>query len=173
MKILYYFIFLFFNKYVDSYSPIIGPIFNNIRYKLILKIHKQEKKQNVIIQKNLDISLTQIINIDSGSSIGKNSRIQGPIQIGKNVMIAPDLMTITQEHNFSRLDIPMNAQGDTEHKKIIINDDVWIGSRVIILPGIIIGKGSIIGAGAVVTKNVDAYSIIGGVPAKLIRYRDK
>ena len=65
----------------------------------------------------------------------------------------------------------MWQQGFTEVDPIVIEDDVWIGARVIILKGVTIGKGSIIGAGSVVTKDVEPYSIVGGNPAKLIRKR--
>jgi len=65
----------------------------------------------------------------------------------------------------------MWQQGFEEDRPVIIEDDIWIGSRVIILPGIRICHGSIIGAGAVVTKDVEPYTIVGGVPAKVIGYR--
>lgn len=68
--------------------------------------------------------------------------------------------------------VPMAMQG-LENLPVTVGDDVWIGSRVMILPGVKIGKGSIIGAGAVVTKDIPEYSIVGGVPAKLIRSRLK
>lgn len=54
---------------------------------------------------------------------------------------------------------------------VVIGNDVWIGANVVIMPGIHIGDGAIIGAGAVVTKNVEPYAIVGGVPARLIGYR--
>ena len=59
----------------------------------------------------------------------------------------------------------------TKPKQVIIEDDVWIGRNVIILPGVIIGKGSIIGANSLVNKNVKPYSIMGGVPVKFIKSR--
>ncbi len=65
----------------------------------------------------------------------------------------------------------MILQGEKKGINPIIEDDVWIGRNAIIMPGVRIGKGSIVGAGAVVTKNVEPYSIVGGVPAKLIRKR--
>ena len=58
-------------------------------------------------------------------------------------------------------------------KKVTIGNDVWIGTRVIILPGVTVGNGVIIGAGAVVTKDVPDMAIVGGVPAKIIKYRGK
>lgn len=85
--------------------------------------------------------------------------------------MGPDVVIMATSHNFDTVDIPINLQGDKPEKEVIIADDVWIGTRAIILPGVKIGKHSIIGAGAVVTKSFPENSIIGGNPAKLIRYR--
>ena len=65
----------------------------------------------------------------------------------------------------------MMEQGFEEERPVVIGNDVWIGDRVIILPGVHVGDGSILAAGAVVTKDVPPYAIVGGVPAKLIRMR--
>lgn len=111
--------------------------------------------------------------IGDNSSIGKNSFVQSGTYIGKNVMIAPDCGIYTMNHGFSRTDIPMCRQGFTRPRPVIIEDDVWIGTKVIILPGVHIGKGSVIGAGAVVTKNIPAYSIAAGNPAVVKRNRLK
>ncbi len=88
------------------------------------------------------------------------------IFIGNRVAFGPRVILITDSGpNYSALikDFP------TISGKIIIEDDVWIGAGVIILPNVIIGKYSIVAAGAVCTKNVEPYSIVGGVPARLIR----
>lgn len=61
--------------------------------------------------------------------------------------------------------------GFEEYKPIVIGNDVWIGARAIILDGVVIGNGAIVGAGAIVTSNVPPYAVVGGVPARIIRYR--
>jgi maltose O-acetyltransferase len=109
-------------------------------------------------------------------SIGNNCQINrgcrlGNITIGNFVMIGPDVLFIYQLHRTDAIDTPMMLQGKIECSPIVIEDDVWIGSRAIIMPGIHIQKGSIIGAGAVVTKDVPALSIVAGVPARVIKSR--
>ena len=105
------------------------------------------------------------------SNVMINSRGIGEIIIGKNVLIGPNSVLRSNNHNYKTSQKPINQQGMSEGK-ITIEDDVWIGSNVVILPNVIIGKGSIVAAGAVVTSNVEAFSIVGGVPAKLIGLRN-
>ena len=96
--------------------------------------------------------------------------MHGPLKIGDNVMMGPDVTILTHTHNIERTDIPMGLQGSIV-KEVSIGDDVWIGMRSIIMPGVRIGNGVVIGAGAVVTKDVPDFAIVGGVPARIIRYR--
>lgn len=110
------------------------------------------------------------ISIGCGSGLGVNCLVHGPLSIGDNVMMGPDVVILTHTHNLDRIDIPMGQQG-FRVAKVTIGNDVWIGMRSIIMPGVTIGDGAVIGAGAVVTKDVPAFSIVGGVPAKIIRYR--
>ena len=105
------------------------------------------------------------------SGIGVNARINGTCTIGDYVMMGADVTVITHNHSFERTDIPMMDQGFEEERPVVIGNDVWIGDKVTILPGVNIGDGSIIGAGAVVTHDVPPYAIVGGVPAKIIRMR--
>jgi acetyltransferase-like isoleucine patch superfamily enzyme len=85
-------------------------------------------------------------------------------------MMGPDVKIMTRNHAFDSLDCPMNLQGDT-FLPVIVGDDVWIGANAIILPGVTIERGAVIAAGAVVTKDVAAYGIVGGVPARPIGSR--
>lgn len=75
-------------------------------------------------------------------------------------------------HNIERTDIPMGQQG-MRVSEVVIGNDVWIGMRVIMMPGVKVGDGAVIGAGSVVTKDVPDFAIVGGVPAKVIRYRNR
>lgn len=106
------------------------------------------------------------------SGIGINAKIYGSCQIGRYVMMGEDVTIITRNHRHDRVDIPMMNQGFETERPVTIDDDVWIGDRVLILPGVHIGRGSILAAGAVVTKDVPDYAIVAGVPARIIRMRD-
>lgn len=92
------------------------------------------------------------------------------VEIGNYVLIGPNCQILTANHSYSRWDLPISYQG-TDQSPIKIHDDVWISANAVILPGVTIGRGAIIGAGAVVTKDVEAFSIMGGVPARIIKYR--
>lgn len=130
--------------------------------------------------KNLEVFtsflLQDVTNVRIGNNvlIGKNCRFYGAsgIQIGDDVMIANDVSIISVEHDFSNKKIPMNKQGLViENKPIRIGDDVLIGDKAIILKDVKIGKGAIVGAGSVVTRDVSAYTIVAGNPAKLLKKR--
>jgi acetyltransferase-like isoleucine patch superfamily enzyme len=96
----------------------------------------------------------------------------GGLTIGNNVLIAAQTVMIPANHGFLRRDIPIMSQPHTL-EGIAIEDDVWIGTGVKILDGCTVGTGTIIGAGTVLTKSVPPYSIVAGVPGKVIRERDK
>lgn len=127
--------------------------------------------KSINIEKNANFGFGKGIRLGDYSGLGVNCYVRGPLEIGAYVNMGPDVRIITVNHNTERTDIPMKGQGSLPAKKVTICDDVWIGARVIILPGVTIGKGSIIGAGAVVTKDVPEYAVVGGVPAKILKYR--
>lgn len=128
--------------------------------------------KEVNIEKNVFFGSGKDITIGDYSGIGINSKVQGPLDMGKHVMMGPDVLIYTRNHNMEDITRPMMFQGDSQALKVVIDDDVWIGARAVILPGVRIGKGSVIGACALVTKDVEPYSVVGGVPAKLIRKRN-
>ena len=91
--------------------------------------------------------------------------------IGNNVRIAPNVTILGGSRNFKRRDIPIIEQGSS-HEGTTIEDDVLIGANVVILPGCHIHKGAVVGAGSVVSKDVAAYTIVAGVPAKTVGIRE-
>ncbi|MGN1026181.1 MAG: acyltransferase [Faecousia sp.] len=88
-------------------------------------------------------------------------------------MMGPECVFLPHNHRFDRADIPMNQQGFTEDTPIHIGSDVWIGTRVIVMPGVRIGDHSVIGAGAVVTKDVPDWAVVGGCPARILKMRQQ
>ncbi|MFW9873827.1 MAG: acyltransferase [Candidatus Thorarchaeota archaeon] len=141
-----------------------------IRYALCKNLFKK-CGENVNIEKGAYFGDGRNICIGDNSGLGVNCKIQQNVKIGNDVMMGEDVTILTSSHKFDDCSIPMRLQGFKPRKEVVIEDDVWIGDRVIILPGVKIGKGSVIGAGSVVTKHVFDYSIVGGVPAKLIKSR--
>lgn len=125
--------------------------------------------KNVNIEKGAQFAWD--LSLGDNSGVGVNSLISSCVTIGNDVMMGPECMIFTSNHGVSDINTPMWKQKSTEPKPVVIEDDVWIGARVIILPGVHVGKGSVIGAGSVVTKDVAPYSIVGGNPAKLIKMR--
>lgn len=105
------------------------------------------------------------------SYIGPRSIIYPKVTIGKYTMIANDVCIIGADHNFRHPGIPMVFAGRENLKETIIGNDVWIGARSIIMAGVKIGNGAIVATGSIVTKDVEPYSIYGGVPAKKIKNR--
>ncbi|PIP01432.1 MAG: galactoside O-acetyltransferase [Zetaproteobacteria bacterium CG23_combo_of_CG06-09_8_20_14_all_54_7] len=91
------------------------------------------------------------------------------VTIGDHVLIAPGVFITDHSHNI-KAGLLIDAQGCSS-APVCIGDDVWIGARAVILPGVNIGRGAVIGAGAVVTRNVAANSVVAGVPARLLRDR--
>ena len=115
-----------------------------------------------------------LIEIGDNSGIGVDCHIPADIRIGNDVMMGPQVLIIgrNQNHRFDDVGIPMRLQGYEDALPVVIEDDVWLGARVIVLPGIRIGRGSVIGAGAVVTKDVPPFAICAGNPARIIRFRN-
>ncbi|WP_433833681.1 acyltransferase [Flavobacterium anhuiense] len=167
--------------------------------KLINKLYK--KNDSISLDKTVKVYPNVILETNYGGSIviGKHSELlygvilmtyggnikvgnfcsinpysilygHGNLTIGDNVLIAGHVMIIPANHRFDDLNIPINKQGENR-KGIVINNNVWIGAGCRILDGVIIGEGAIIAAGSVVTKNVLENTIVGGVPAKLIKIR--
>ena len=118
-------------------------------------------------------SFNDKVSVGAYSGVGVNSELYGPVIIGDHVMMGPEVVMYTQNHEFMDSETIIRNQGYREYDPIIIGNDVWIGRRVIILPGVHIGDGAVIGAGAVVAKDIPSYSIAVGNPVRIIGYRGK
>ena len=116
-------------------------------------------------------SFSTRVEIGNNSGIGYKAKITGPCTIGDNVIMGPEVYIFTKNHIIDDINIPIKYQGSTEDERVFIGDDCWIGCRSILMPGVKLGKGVVVGAGAVVTKDVPDYAVVGGVPAKVLRYR--
>jgi maltose O-acetyltransferase len=127
--------------------------------------------RDVNIEHGASFAGGRFIEIGERSGIGIDCDIPSDTKIGCFVMMGPEVVILNQNHCFDRLDIAMIFQGATNNESVVIEDDVWIGRRTLILPGVRIGKGAIVGAGSVVTKDVLPYAIVGGNPAKVIKMR--
>jgi maltose O-acetyltransferase len=145
-----------------------GQISKSTRFFLASKYIKK-CGENVNFEKGATFGYD--LEIGDNSGVGINAQLSMGVKIGSNVMMAPEVVIITSNHAHTKIDIPMIFQGSEGFKEVIIEDDVWIGQRAIVLPGVSLKKGTIVGAGAVVTKTYPPYSIIGGNPARLIKSR--
>lgn len=121
---------------------------------------------NVIIMSPQKVSIGHDVLLNAGTKIGG----QRGVTIGNYVMLGYNVNLVSENHQFNNPKLPIKKQGFFGGP-IVIEDDVWIGANAVILPNVTIGRGSVVGANAVVTKDVLPYSIVGGIPAKLIRPR--
>jgi len=134
---------------------------------------------NVSILKGTIIECTGVIReLGEGLIIGNNVgiaqncfiQVRGNVVIGNNVIFGPNVSIFSENHNFSNPELPVSMQG-VSRKGVTVEDGVWIGTRAVILDGVNIGKNSIVAAGSIVTKDVPPYTIVGGIPAKIIKNR--
>lgn len=160
--------------YLDGTTIIGDNVEINGLSKQGLKIGK-----NFTLKRNSIIDCTGVIrNVGEGIIIGNNVgisencyiQVRGLVRIGNNVIFGPGVSVFSENHNFSCSAEYINLQGESR-VGVTIEDGVWIGSGSIILDGITIGNNSIVAAGSVVTKDVQPYSIVAGVPAKFIKMR--
>jgi len=130
---------------------------------------------NVNVKRGVFFGSGKNIQIGNDSDIGINCQILGidgggELIIGDNVMMAPEVIILTVAHDISNSSGLLNTS-KRKVTRVIIEDGAWIGIRSVIMPGVRIGRNAIVGAGAVVTKDVLPDTIVGGVPAKVIKLR--
>ena len=104
-------------------------------------------------------------------SVGPGAYICPDVEMGNYVMVAPNFSVVGDDHRVDQVGVPYIFSGRPELKRTKIEDDVWIGRNVMLRAGVRVGRGALIAMGAVVTKDVEAYAIVAGVPAKVIGAR--
>lgn len=160
---------LFFSIYgLVKYLP--SPIFDVVRFAVLWFFMK--KLSSMRIKDGVTVWFPR------GISIGKNVSINewvfldgyGELSIGDNTRIAHGCSIVSEDHGYESVEIPIYKQKKVK-RKVVIEEDVWLGAGVKVLKGVRIGKGSIVGAGAVVTRDLPSFSIAVGVPAEVIKRR--
>lgn len=167
-KVLYLLYISLFRFTPEDYRPY-SLFFPSLR-NLLVKKFVNSCGNSLRVKHNADISPN--IWIGNESELGTRCMIHSNVSIGSNVIMGPDVKIYSRNHKYDRIDLPIQKQGKN-YFKTIIGDDVWIGANCIITAGVIVGNHVIIAAGAVVTKDIPDYAIVGGVPAKIIKYRNE
>ena len=163
--ILYY---IFAYHLPDSNIPC-GKIFSDIRVFLLRRFIKKCGR-NITVESRVMFGDGRDVEIGNYVQINERVRVRN-VKIEDYVMIAPEVMILNFGHITSSIEKPMIFQGVRAYPQTIIEENVWIGARATVMPGLRIGQGSIVAAGAVVTKDVSPYNVVGGNPAKLIKRR--
>lgn len=168
MKLFFLVFYYTFIRILPSSFVPFGETINSLRCWVLRRIFPIGN--GCKIQRNVTFGRGRLISIGDNCQINDDVKLSN-VKIGDYVMIAPGVTILGRMHNFKNLDMPMIVQGEYQAERTIIENDVWIATNVIILPGLKISKGTIVGAGAVLTKDTEPNGIYGGVPARLIGFR--
>jgi maltose O-acetyltransferase len=103
--------------------------------------------------------------------LGDNCKIARDTVFGCDVLMGPDVIIMSATHEFEDPATPIEQQGAKPVRPVTIGNDVWLGARVIVMPGVTISEGAVIGAGSVVTRDIPAFGVAAGVPARVFRKR--
>lgn len=152
-------------------EPVPGNRFGYWLRRILVKRIAASCGSGIIVKPHAYVGRAVGLRLGDRAELGRNARIDQPVTIGDNVLMGPDVVILTVLHGFEDPDVPIYMQGKQETRPVVIGNDVWIGMRVIILPGVTVGDGAVLGAGAVVTKDVPAWAVVGGNPADVIRMR--
>ena len=167
-KFVYIFYLIFLRNTPEDYRPY-ALFFPWLRSRCVAFYLKNSgKKPRVKNRAEISPNAT----IGDFSELGTRCIVQANVHIGDHVIMGPDVKIYSRNHRFDRLDIPIGSQGKN-YFETFIGNDVWLGANVIVTAGCKIGNHAVIAAGAVVTSDVPDYAIAGGVPAKVIKYRNE
>ena len=175
MRRIYLLLYYGFARFLPkSTTPLLGKFAKALRRFLCKRIFlKAGEKLNV--EQGAYFGNGRDIEVGYEVGFGRNFQCRNiRLRIGDYLMMGEDVLFQGGKHKFDNTEIPMGHQGSEGKTNLVIENDVWIGARVIVLPGCShIGKGVIIGAGSVVTKDIPDYAVVGGNPAKVLEYRNR
>lgn len=153
---------------------------DNVEFRRNVEIRAHDAS-SIILQNNIRIDrgvriLTandSLITINSGVRIGLYTVLNGgdSITIGNKALISGFVYLQTSMHGYKSKETSVQDQG-YDHAPVILEDDTWLGTHVVVLPGVTIQKGAVVGSNAVVTKDVPAYQVAVGIPAKIAKERE-
>jgi maltose O-acetyltransferase len=170
MRILALFIYYAFARHLPT-QPMPGWRFAYWLRGLLVRRIFLRCGEGVLIKRGAYFGSGSEIELGARSQIGHNARLDHDVVIGADVLMGPDVVMMSAGHAYEDPEVPINRQGQTPRMPIHIGNDVWIGTRVVVLPGVHIGDGAVVGANAVVTRDVPPRAVVAGVPARVIRMR--
>lgn len=134
--------------------------------------HPFRLEKDAIIEDNCLINnVMGEVTIGRSSLVGVGSVVIGPVNIGRDVLLAQYVVLSGLNHSYASIEAPIRLQGVSVNP-IVIGDGCWLGAKCIVLPGVHIGKNAVVAAGAVVTKDVPAFTLVAGNPARMLRQYD-
>lgn len=155
------------------YQPLPGYKFGNkLRSYIAKKLFKRTGK-DITIKHGAYFGDGKNIVMGDYSQLGINCKVENDLIMGDYVLMGPEVVIYSSSHEYKDIDVPIMLQGAKEINPVTIGNDVWIGLRSTIMPGVKVGNHVIIGSNSVVTKDIPDYAVVGGAPAKIIRYRNK
>lgn len=148
-----------------------------LRRNLEIRVHQSSKveiQSNVRLDRGVRILSTNsaTILLEEGVRVGLYSVLNGgdSITVGRKSLISGFVYLQTSMHGFKNKEVEVQSQG-YEHAPVVLEPDCWLGTHVVVLPGVTLGKGVVVGSNAVVSKSVEEYKVVGGIPAKEIKER--
>lgn len=165
--------------FVVSYEAVMQLVFSLPRYRLFILLKKMlliamgaKIGKGVVIYPGVWIAPGRNLEVCDHVDLAKDVLIttSGGVYIGERTLIGYRTQILSANHSIPPIGIPFTSSGHT-YKPIFIGKDVWIGANCIITAGVSIGEGAVVAGGSVVTKDVEPNSIVGGIPAKVIKWR--
>lgn len=166
-KILYTIYLLFFRNTPEDWRPyaLFFPYLRNVLVRNYLSVCGKGLR----VKSGAEISPRA--KVGHNTELGTRCIVQSDVTLGSYIIMGPDVKIYCRNHRYEDIHTPMGLQGKIT-KPTKLGDDIWIGSNVVIVAGINVGDHTIIAAGSIVTKNIPDYAIVGGNPARIIKYRN-